>query len=122
MSLNVADVILDADLAESFQIVRSAGQFVAGGWNDAKKTIKAFGIVTMARARDIEMLPEGDRTLEARAFYCTQPLYVSHDNSQDGRGTSDILQWGGSSYRVLNVLEYGNRGYWKAIAVRLSGV
>jgi hypothetical protein len=115
------DTVIDADLAESYTVLRSSGQFVAGGWTDTKTTIAAFGVVSVARPKDLEMLPEGDRPLEARVFYAQQPLYVTRDNPQDGTGTSDVLIWQSVYYRVLTVFDYSNRGYWKVIAARTLG-
>lgn len=115
------DSVIDADLAEPYQIVRSVnGEFALGGFTATTQKIAAFGVVSMAKAREIEMLAEGDRDTEARAFYSTQPLYVTRDNAQEGTGQSDILVWNNVNYRVVAVMNYQNRGYYKAIAVRMT--
>jgi hypothetical protein len=119
-NLFLDEVVLDADLAEAYTIIRSNGKFVMGGWQDTKTTIPGFGVVTVARPNEIQMLPEGDRNSEVRAFYSAQPLYETRDNPQEGTGVSDILVWNGFKYRVMVVPEYGNRGYWKAIAAKMS--
>ncbi len=119
-NLFLDEVVLDADLAEAYTIIRSNGKFVMGGWQDTKQTLQGFGVVTVARPSEIQMLPEGDRNSEVRAFYSAQPLYETRDNFQEGTGVSDILVWNGFKYRVMVVAEYGNRGYWKAIAAKMS--
>jgi hypothetical protein len=122
-NLFLDDVVCDGDLADSYVIVRNTGKFAAGGFQQTSVTsIPVFGVVTAASLKDIEMVPEGDRVREMRAFYARQPLYVTRDNPQDGTGTSDVLQWHGQNYRILTVGDYSNRGYWKAIAARTSGV
>jgi len=119
-NLFLDEVVLDADLAEAYTIVRSNGKFVMGGWKDSTTNIKGFGVVTVARPSEIEMLPEGDRNSEIRAFYSAQPLYETRDNPQEGTGVSDILLWNNFKYRVMVVAEYSNRRYWKAIAAKMS--
>lgn len=119
--IDLQDVVLDGDMAEAYTILRSSGQWAAGGWQEKpRQSIAGFGVVSEARAKDIAMLPEGDRAGEFRAFYSAQPLFTTRESAYEGNGTSDILVWQSIQYRILTVALYGNRGYWKAIAVRMN--
>jgi hypothetical protein len=115
--IDLSEVVEDSEMAEPFQILRPFGQFAQGGWQvTSTQTINAFGIVSLATAKEIAMLPEADRVSEIRAFWTTTPMYVT-----DGtRGqTSDILLWSGTKYRIIGQPQYDTRGYYKALATRI---
>jgi hypothetical protein len=119
--MNLEEVILDGDLADPYTVMRSNGQFVAGGFTDTKTSFNVWGVVSLASLKDLQMVPEGDRVTEMRVFYSNQPLYVTRSNVNEGTGTSDILVWNGIQYRVVSVLPQSNRNFWKAIAARMAG-
>lgn len=123
MAFDLQDVVNDPDLAEPFTITRSSGQFAAGGWTSASTTIQAFGVVTVAGAKQLDMIPEADRVHGSRVFICEQPMYVTSETRQDGQsGTSDILVWNDVKYRVHSVGNYNNRGgFYFAVATRMAG-
>lgn len=119
--IDLSEVVLDADLGENYVILRSqGGQFVAGGWQeDQKQEVPTFGIVTAARANEVNMLPEGDRIKGVMKVYSTARIYGTH--ADPNPGTSDIIVWRDEKYRVTNVLPYPNRGYWQGLVVRMGG-
>jgi hypothetical protein len=113
------ELVVDSQLAETYDILRSnGGNFAPGGFKDSKQQIPNYGIVTPASSKDLSMLPEGDEIHEARAFYSNIELFETNASNTQ---VSDILQWGGNNYRILKVLDQSNRGFWKAIAVRMAG-
>jgi hypothetical protein len=116
--LDVSEVVLSSEFAEAFSVARGSGEFQAGGWSQQTSTVPLYGVVNPATARQLEMLPEGDRPTEALVFFCTKPLYVT---SQDRGGTSDVITWRSEQYRILSVMNYSNRGYYMAIAERMAG-
>ena len=120
-NLLIPDVVIDPDLGESYTILRSQGDYIAGGFTDQKTSIKAWGVVSVIRPKDLEMVPEGDRVTEGRCFYAQQALYTTRVNPDGSKGISDILIWNGVQYRILTVFDYSQRGYWKAIATRMIG-
>jgi hypothetical protein len=115
--IDLTEVVTDSEMAESFQILRPVGQFVAGGWAvTSTQTINTYGVVSLASAKEIAMLPEGDRVGEIRAFWTTTQMNVtSGQNNQ----TSDILVWENTKYRIIGQPQYDTRGYWKALATRI---
>jgi hypothetical protein len=117
--LDLSSVVSDPDLAEPFQITRNTGAFGLGGWIPGTPTvIPAYGIVSVAKQADLDAIPEADKISEAMVFHSTQEMFITN---AAGSATSDTLQWQGTNYRVYSVANYSNRGYWKAIATRLSG-
>lgn len=117
-TIDLSDVVSSNDFAEPFTIRRSSGSFVAGGWSQTTTDIAALGVVSIARDKDLDSLPEGDKVKEAIVVHSTQEMMLT--NLANSR-TSDLLIWMGQSYRVLSVANYSNRGYYKAIAERILG-
>jgi hypothetical protein len=120
VSFNLQEVCNDPDLAEAFIILRQPGQQGAGGWQTSQpQEIPAFGVVTVATHKALQMLPEADRINAERMFLCESPMYVT---SETQGITSDILLWGGLKWRVMAVGIYDNRGgYYCAVATRMRG-
>ena len=83
--ISVQEVITDPDMAapEPYQILRSAGTYVAGGFQSIITTIPCFGPVQQASNKEIQMLPEADRIGSIMAFWNTQPIYTT-------RGTAAV--------------------------------
>lgn len=117
-TLDVSEIVNDPELAEPFIIRRSRGGFVRGGWSDQITEIPAYGVVSVAAEKDLEVLPEGDRVREARVFHSSQPIYITN---AENVGVSDVLVWNNVAYRVLSVADYSNRGYYRAVACRTAG-
>lgn len=120
MAFELQDVVNDPDLAEPFTVLRQPGSFQQNGWQTSTpQTIQAFGVVTVATQKALQMLPEADRVNAERMFIAECPMYVT---SEDNSITSDILIWCGVKYRVMVVGEYENRGgYYCAVATRMKG-
>lgn len=77
--IDVSEVVADADLQapQPFLILRSVGQFVAGGFQSTTTPIQAFGPVQRATPKEVEMMPEADRIKAIMNFWWTQPIYVT---------------------------------------------
>lgn len=118
--MNLGVVLSNPDLAEQFSLLRSTGEFVAGGWQEKSQQIQVSGISSNATPEDLVMIPEGDRVTGARVFYTKTRIYATRREPEEG--TSDIFLYEGQEYRVMAVFPYAVRGFWKAIAVRMSGV
>ena len=123
MSIDLTEVVNDTDLAESFTITRSTGQFAAGGWIETTKTVKMYGVITAPEGEDLQMIPEADEVEGAIAVYSSQQIFETHLDSEKGQdqGTSDVILWQGFQYRVIKAWRYNTRGFWKAIAARMLG-
>lgn len=124
--IDVSEVVIDPDLAQPFTVTRSTGQFNTGVWKTQQQQLKYFGVISVATDRDIAMLPEGDVITEAKVFHTDQPIFTTQEvPAAPGVATgysSDILTVTatGEIYRVLQVKQIPQSGYWRAIAMRLS--
>lgn len=132
--INIAEVINDPDFAQPFTIQRDSGQFAAGGWQPNITLVQVYGVITVADAQTLDMIPEGDRPTGAMSFYSTCEIYETHTEpnaygqggaGQGGyggaQGTSDIICWRNQNYRIVKVVLEADWGYWKAVGVRMAG-
>ena len=78
--ISVEEVILDPDMCDPspFTVLRSSGQWVAGGFQSAiTQQLQTFGPVRVATNKELAMLAEADRVSQVRAFYATFPILVT---------------------------------------------
>jgi hypothetical protein len=124
-AINLAFVVSDGVLSEAYSIARQTGSFQIGGFATSEKIIPGWGVVSVATEEDLEMVPEGDRVTGAMVFHSENRIYETQkDVTPPPKGTqwvSDQLIWEFQRWRVLHVGPYPNRGFWKAIAVRMQG-
>lgn len=117
--INVSEVVLDDDFVQPFTVFRSSGQQGPDGWINTEAQLTLHGVVSVARARDLQMVPEGDRVGGAMVFHSTLPIYTTRVNPD--QGISDVILWRGERYKVSTLLPYVDYGYYSAVAVRLLG-
>lgn len=118
--INVGRVLHSRNFSQSFDVYRkTGGAWDAGRFEQDETKISMIGVVTVAKPKELEQLPEGDRVLGIMSFHCTKPIFVTH--SADTPGTSDEIVWNGEKYRVSAVLPNSDYGYWKAYGVRVVG-
>jgi hypothetical protein len=117
--MQVSIALSDPNTAEAFTVTRSTGSWDSGAWKTTKaQSIQMYGIVSIASAKQIETLPEADQVHESIIINTASQIFVT---SEDASGTSDIVNYQGKQFRVLQVWNYSSRGYWYAIAGRMQG-
>lgn len=115
--VDVSELIHDVDFCTVFNVYRKkADQWSGGRQVQMEEKIEVKGIVLPASSEDIEMLPEGERTQGLKAFYACRELRLT-----DSETTSDICEYKGRRYRLLQVYDYSDFGYYKAIGTRIGG-
>ncbi len=132
--INVTDIVNDPDFSQSFYIFRSKGQYVQGGFVDTKTPIQFYGSIQVANPEELELLPEGDRRKGVISIHSEKPLYLSNNHGdafeqsfgKSGFGSensnlSDIVQWRNQQYKCTYRYPWGDFGYFKTLAVRMSG-
>ncbi len=116
--IDLSEVVNDPDLAQPFTILRQSGSFQLGGWvPNEPQPIDAFGVITVATPRMMQMVPEGDRVGGEMAFCTANEIYLT---SEKRSGTSDQLVWHGEKYRVTHVAPWMDYGFFIAVAVRMK--
>lgn len=116
--LDMSDVILNPDIAQTFTVYRRTGSWNDGRWAGTESSISVEGVVSVASPEDLQQLPEADRLSSTMVFHATVPLYAE-DKTQDI--VADEMLWNGRRYRTVTVYPYGDYGYYKALAARMGG-
>ena len=83
-------------------------QNVRGGYDkDAAPTLIEVDPVVWhtLEGRDLNRVPEGDRTKEIRTFHSTIRFFIA-----DGGQAADVILCGGRKYRFVNVSDYSVSG------------
>ena len=116
--ISISEMMNDPDFSQDFIIYRKRPSWVKG------KTVLAedppliiTGVVIAAGTWDLQQVPEGDRIAGIMAFYSTNPLYVTQSAQ-----ISDEIVWNGERYKLLQVSDYRDYGYYKALGERMEGM
>lgn len=118
--LDVSELIDDEDFCQDFILYRSQGSFVDGVWTEeGPEEIPTTGVIQPATPKELKMLPEGDRITGAIVIYTLVPIYLTRTG--EDQGTSDKIYWQGDYYKLLNVSNWSDSGYWMGIAERITG-
>jgi hypothetical protein len=123
MPIQITEMVVDQDFAQSFVVIRSTGSFQAGGWQNTTQNMTMYGVIEVADSHELEMVPEGDRAKGAMMFHTELPLYVTNADPQlSATGhLSDQITWRGNNYRLMSVRRWSDFGYYSAVGVRMSG-
>jgi hypothetical protein len=118
--INVAEVVLDPDLASTFQkIPYKSGSFDAdSNWIAVYgAAVDIFACIQPSSSQDIlQFLPEAERSKLACSVYSAEPVLQG-----DGTTTqSDLVVWHSKTYRVNNAQYWEDYGYYFAIATQLT--
>lgn len=108
--------VVIARLAQGrFTVTRPSGSYVAGRWVEGAATIlEITASIQPATPKELQRLPEGDRTRDVIAIWTTTELRV-------GEGAqADRVSYGGATYEVQAVERWDLGAYWKALAARAA--
>lgn len=123
-------VVDDGVLSDPWEIERSTGSWKQGGWVTVPSLIPGWGVISVATADDVEMVPEGDPISGAMVFHSQErPFLTQMDQQKFGekgygqviQHVSDIFIFANQKWRVMWVSPYPQHNFWKAIAVRMQG-
>ncbi len=119
--LDVSRVLYNPKFNQSFLVHRKTGSWVQGRFVETNSIpITFYGVILPATTKQINQLPEGDRTSGIMAFYSPREMFVTHkDNGQGYAGTSDQIERRGDNYKILQVKPYGDYGYFVALGTMM---
>jgi hypothetical protein len=118
--IDVSRVLNSPKLQQNYTVYRQSGYWLAGKWKETETALLFSGIVTPATSKGLEQLPEGDRAKGIMCFYSTKEIMTTRNESGD-KGTSDQIEWHDKRYKVLQVREMIEYGYYKAFGTRMAG-
>ena len=118
--VNVGKVIRSKRLGcQVITVKRYAASWTDGVYSrdeDNPIILKIAAIVTVAKPKDLELVPEGDRVTGAMKFLTNAELHATN-----GEAISDELEWRGARFKILTVTPNVDYGFYRSIGVRLDG-
>lgn len=122
--INVAKAITDPRFSQSLKVYRKSGEWIKGRFIEIEKEISMIGVITPSKPKEIEMIPEGDRVGGEITIHTTRKLYTTRsidtaEDNEENQGTSDIIEWQSERYKLYQVNDYSQYGYYSAIGMRL---
>lgn len=106
--LDVSDVLLDPDFADTFSVIRSNQVVSSSGLasnTGAVTTTGVSGVVTPDRGRAMQRLAEGQHVTDAIKIYTAFRLTTGN-----GPLEADQIVWNGANYVVVSVMDYSRFG------------
>ena len=118
MRMNMARAIVSPSLnAQEFTLYRTTGRFSGGRWvSDPVVLIPMTGIIAVVSGKELQQMPEADRVKSALYFFSPSVMFVTREGA-----TSDKILWRGDYYRIFQVGEWVDYGFYKATAERITG-
>lgn len=116
--INVAHAVNDPRFSQSFKVFRKSGEWEKGRFVEEEKELNFTGVIAPSKPKEIEMIPEGDRVGGEITIHTTRKLYTTH-STEDNKGTSDQIEWQGERYKLYQVNDFSQYGYYSAIGMRL---
>ena len=121
--IDLSSIVTDPRFAQSFTVYRKTGDWVGARFKETEeKEITTIGTISIASAKQIEFIPEGDRVGGEISIHTTVPLYCSRNyidsNGNTIHSNADEILWHGERYKIYQVNEYSDYGYYFAIGQR----
>jgi len=106
-------------LTEKIKVVRDSGKYVDGIYQGALAPIlfTTLGSVQQPTPKDLQSLPEGERSGDVRKIFCLKRLYTSDDIS--GR-IADKVVYNGMAFKVINDGDWQAYGYTEGLIARIQ--
>jgi hypothetical protein len=117
--IDLSSAVIDPRFAQTFPVFRKTGDWEKGRFEETETEIKITGTISIASAKQIEFIPEGDRIGGEIAIHTVEPLFTSRDKDNTS-GTADQILWHDERYKIYAVKPYSDYGYYFAIGQRLD--
>lgn len=117
--VNVGRIVLDPRFSQAFTVTRmGSGTWTNGRFSGSTSTLNVTGTIQPATSDDIAQMPEGDFIKGGIIIYTTVPLYTTQLGASNTGSISDEVTWKGEQWRIIQVKDYSDHGYYKALATK----
>ena len=97
--VNVKRVIVSPKFRQVYTVTRTKGHYEKGKFIlDEPIKFDISGVITVASAKEVNMIPEGDRINGAMVFYSLVPLHTTTNNPN---AISDTIEWQNNKYKIM---------------------
>lgn len=116
MVINVSEA-LDTDTAKPTTVERtSPGDYVGGIYQPGSpSTFKALISTQQPSPKQLEVLPEGERSKDVKLFISNKPLRTADDKDQL---PADVVISKGKRYKLIQAGDWNDYGHTTAMGVR----
>ena len=121
--LNVSNVVNSPRLREDFSITRTTGLWMNGRFTpNAPTTLNLTGII-IPTSEDMVQTPNGGLIQGELRVFTASKLYETKLDVQAGQDgvISDEIIWKGENWKVLQVRDFSDSGYYRAVCTREKG-
>lgn len=121
--LNIAELVQDPDFQQSFIINRITGDFNNDGiFETTEQQLMFSGVISPRKTRDMKQDPQGDQIEGMIDIYTNDPIYTTVlGNVNEDSKLSDEVEWRREKYRITQVENFTDFGYYHAIAIYKRG-
>ena len=111
--VNLSRVVHSPRMSQKITILRRTGSWEYGTWvqSDQPETLTMRGIVTMASAKDLQQVPEGDRLTGSIKILTTERIFITDGAAGN---ITDMVFWRGARYRVVTVTPDIDYGFYRS--------
>ena len=122
--LNLAHIIKNPIFNQIFAVHRKLAHWESGRLVQTEINLTFSGIVVNANPKELFQSPNGDRIAGEMNFYTNEELYTTHVYNYpdiNASGTSDEIDWKGNRYRILNINNFSDYGFYRTVTMYMEG-
>ncbi|SEO76371.1 hypothetical protein SAMN02800692_1994 [Luteibacter sp. UNC138MFCol5.1] len=109
--LDVSEIFADPEFAQAVSVQRGQGAYLADGtWSQGYLAGTLTAIVHPVKPDDLQLLPEGERHLPCKKVMSQDPVAIG-----------DLIEYQGHTWRLSQLSDWSEYGYYNGIAVRHEG-
>lgn len=119
--INLSELLVDPDFSQTVTVTRQAGDWntATGHFDTTTSTLTMPAVVKPLTTRELTIQPEADRAAGMINVYTLSAVYTT--SLEPTRRISDQVTWRGEQYRVSNMADYADYGFYKATCTRILG-
>lgn len=126
--IDVTEVLMDPDFVTNFTVIRTTSGWVGGRFTEKKKENLRYSFPAHpATEKELEQLPEGDRSKEVMTFFCVRPksFYLSEPVMPEGDENNedivyDFIHYKGNCYKLIKIKDWNSHGWMRGYGVLIG--
>lgn len=110
---------INADTAEPITVFRKTdGGYVDGVWVEgSESSFPVLASVQQPSPKQLEVLPEGERSPDVKLFISLLPIYTSNDFDDT---EADHIEWNGKRYKANSSGDWSSYGQTTVLGTRVK--
>lgn len=117
--INIQELITDTDFCQEIKIIRRKISIENGRQVETKTEIKTTGIITISKEKMTIQKEYSSIQEEAIHVFTNIKLYTTGEYNNE-KYSSDIIFFSNNYYSVMNILQDGQYGFYRAYCERIE--